>query len=115
RGAQAGARLEQALEMRARSAALGEVDELGLRRLDRGARNRAAGAGVQVGDAVEDGEGGAQLLGSHAPQVRRPDGQPQTGQLPSPERAISIAARRSCSASGAAAGSPWPPTAAQLA
>ena len=35
---------------------------------------------------------------------------PQTGQWPAPSRASSIAARRSCSASGAAAGSPVPPT-----
>jgi hypothetical protein len=38
----------------------------------------------------------------------------QTGQALGPARCISSAARRSCSASGAAAGSPLPPMAAQV-
>src|SRR5215212_7341939 len=39
---------------------------------------------------------------------------PQTGHWLGPVRAYRIAARLSCSASGAAAGSPWPPTDAQV-
>jgi hypothetical protein len=40
--------------------------------------------------------------------------EPHTGHGAAPARAYSIAARRSCSASEAAAGSPLPPTEAQV-
>jgi hypothetical protein len=51
---------------------------------------------------------GQQSYASHAPHA------PHTGHWPGPLRASSAAARRSCSASGAAAGSPLPPTDCQV-
>jgi hypothetical protein len=80
------------------------------RRAEAGARRRK-GRSDQHRGRERARAGGKQKCLSHFVHAPQP---PHTGQWPAPSRASSAAARASCSASGAAAGSPVPPTVAQV-
>ena len=103
--------LEAALEVRVAAAVLELAGQLLRRGLLRGAGDRPGAARVEVRHAREDRVLVAQRVKGHGGGGYWP----QTGQGDEPLREYSTAARRSCSASEAAAGLPVPPTLAHVA